>query len=392
MLNVACPLCLVGVAICPAQWLHPNRHAPVSFAPSLPTCPALQIVNIVSNDVRRFDDAMPFYNFLICSPGELRGAAGARLLMGGSWRAQVREQAAPVASSAVCCPTHSAPLPACLPATHPPACLPASTRPPPAVELIIVFVLVGTKLGFWASLAGCATQMALIPTQVRIWMQAGERLACAAAASWLGQALEQLRAAAAGLLTAVHPPPLHPALPTSRRRSSAAMQAMLVRYIGRLRASTAAQTDERVRLTGEVISGVLATKMLGEQQGRHRVPLRIISSAAACVVALVHHGCHQSRAHASCGLALHSKLHRNRASSPFPPAGWEGPFLQQVGAIRQREAHFIRQGARIRAFNMGLSFAITPLVRGCCCCWRLPCGWKPMLASGRSSPPFHACS
>ncbi|PRW21108.1 multidrug resistance-associated 1 isoform X3 [Chlorella sorokiniana] len=139
-----------------------------------------KIVNIVSNDVRRFDDAMPFYNFLICSP----------------------------------------------------------------VELIIVFVLVGTKLGFWASLAGCATQMALIPTQ-----------------------------------------------------------AMLVRYIGRLRASTAAQTDERVRLTGEVISGVLATKMLG----------------------------------------------------------WEGPFLQQVGAIRQREAHFIRQGARIRAFNMGLSFAITPL-------------------------------
>lgn len=66
--------------------------------------------------------------------------------------------------------------------------------------------------------------------------------------------------------------------------------------------------------------------------------------------------------------------------------------MQQVGAIRQREAHYIRQGARIRAFNMGLSFAITPLVRGCCCCWRLPCGCKPMLASGRSSPPFDACS
>lgn len=30
-----------------------------------------------------------------------------------------------------------------------------------------MFVLVGTKLGYWASLAGCATQMALIPTQVR---------------------------------------------------------------------------------------------------------------------------------------------------------------------------------------------------------------------------------
>jgi hypothetical protein len=30
-----------------------------------------------------------------------------------------------------------------------------------------------------------------------------------------------------------------------------------------MRAATAAQTDERVRLTSEVISGVLATKMLG---------------------------------------------------------------------------------------------------------------------------------
>jgi hypothetical protein len=37
-----------------------------------------------------------------------------------------------------------------------------------------------------------------------------------------------------------------------------------VRYIGRLRADTAAQTDERVRLTGEMVGGVLATKMLGE--------------------------------------------------------------------------------------------------------------------------------
>jgi hypothetical protein len=40
-------------------------------------------------------------------------------------------------------------------------------------------------------------------------------------------------------------------------------QGVLVRYIGGLRSATAAQTDERVRLTGEVISGVLATKMLG---------------------------------------------------------------------------------------------------------------------------------
>lgn len=36
---------------------------------------ALQIVNIVSNDVRRFDDALPFYNFLICSPGACSGGS-----------------------------------------------------------------------------------------------------------------------------------------------------------------------------------------------------------------------------------------------------------------------------------------------------------------------------
>lgn len=37
-----------------------------------------QVVNIVSNDVRRFDDALPFYNFLICSPGERALAQGRR--------------------------------------------------------------------------------------------------------------------------------------------------------------------------------------------------------------------------------------------------------------------------------------------------------------------------
>ncbi|EFN52562.1 hypothetical protein CHLNCDRAFT_138549 [Chlorella variabilis] len=62
-----------------------------------------KIVNLVSNDVRRFDDALPFYNFL---------------LMVGLW-----------------------------------------------LELMIVFVLVGAKLGYWASLAGVATLLALIPTQ-----------------------------------------------------------------------------------------------------------------------------------------------------------------------------------------------------------------------------------
>lgn len=37
-----------------------------------------------------------------------------------------------------------------------------------------------------------------------------------------------------------------------------------MRYIGQLRTNTAAQTDERVRLTSEAIDGVLAAKMMSE--------------------------------------------------------------------------------------------------------------------------------
>lgn len=56
------------------------------------------------------------------------------------------------------------------------------------------------------------------------------------------------------------------------------MQAVLSRYIGRLRDATAERTDERVRLEGEAISGALAMKMLGWEQllldaiGYHSTP------------------------------------------------------------------------------------------------------------------------
>jgi ATP-binding cassette subfamily C (CFTR/MRP) protein 4 len=140
-----------------------------------------KIVNVVSNDVRRFDEAGTFWVFLIGGP----------------------------------------------------------------VELIIVLVLVGLRLGFAASVAGVATLLLLIPAQ-----------------------------------------------------------AFLSRYIGRLRAATAAQTDERVRLTGEAISGILACKMLA----------------------------------------------------------WEDPLLEHLRAIRTKEAGFIAKMNRIRAFNMALSYAITPVV------------------------------
>ncbi len=43
-------------------------------------------------------------------------------------------------------------------------------------------------------------------------------------------------------------------------------QALLVQFVGGLRQATAARADERVRLTGEVISGALAMKMLGWEE------------------------------------------------------------------------------------------------------------------------------
>lgn len=140
-----------------------------------------RVVNLVSNDVRRFDEAGTFWVFLIGGP----------------------------------------------------------------LELIIVLVLVGLRLGFAASVAGVSTLLLLIPAQ-----------------------------------------------------------AMLARYIGHLRASTAAQTDERVRLTSEAISGILACKMLA----------------------------------------------------------WEDPLYEDILAIRRKEAKYIARMNAIRAMNMALSYAITPVV------------------------------
>jgi ABC-type multidrug transport system fused ATPase/permease subunit len=140
-----------------------------------------RVVNLVSNDVRRFDESATFWVFLIVGP----------------------------------------------------------------LELVAVLVLVGLRLGFPASVAGVSTLLLLIPAQ-----------------------------------------------------------AGLVRYIGRLRAFTAAQTDERVRLVGEAVSGILAAKMMG----------------------------------------------------------WEELLLAQTAELRKKEARYIRRMARIKAINMALSWAMTPLV------------------------------
>ena len=327
------------LAPAPSPPLLASRHLsslPTSLLPpchlqhASPACPATkQIVNLVSNDVRRFDDALPFYNFLLmvglwragvwacavwwrraCGGVHVRAVVCVCVCARMHWPAQMPCQWLPLAHPTIAAHTllcrHQARRPVARhlapPATLPPAMLgglpgllaawlaplfcsrawlsgcPAGSRccphpPPPsssclpAVELMIVFVLVGAKLGYWASLAGVATLLALIPTQVRGWRRQAGSLPGPPASppscchwrchTWRAQG----RPTPAPHHHYTHLTPTHP--PLAPRRP----QGLLVRYIGRLRASTAAQTDERVRLTGEVVGGVLATKMLGERVG-----------------------------------------------------------------------------------------------------------------------------
>jgi ATP-binding cassette subfamily C (CFTR/MRP) protein 4 len=81
-------------------------------------------------------------------------------------------------------------------------------------------------------------------------------------------------------------------------------QAVLAKYIAKLRNATAKMTDERVRLTGEAITGVLGFKMLA----------------------------------------------------------WEDPLYEQILKIRAEEKRYIRKMNVIRALNMALTFIITPFV------------------------------
>ncbi|GBF93736.1 hypothetical protein Rsub_06068 [Raphidocelis subcapitata] len=82
------------------------------------------------------------------------------------------------------------------------------------------------------------------------------------------------------------------------------LQALLVQFVSGLRQATAARADERVRLTGEVISGALAMKMLG----------------------------------------------------------WEDPFTAAICGIRRQEVKHSGRMAQIRALNLALQFAMTPVV------------------------------
>eukprot|EP00798_Chlamydomonas_sp_ICE-L_P022325 gene22325-29401_t len=82
------------------------------------------------------------------------------------------------------------------------------------------------------------------------------------------------------------------------------VQAILVRPVANIRKQTAACTDERVRLAGEAINGALAMKMLS----------------------------------------------------------WEKPIANALRKLRAAEASHIRHMAYIKACNLALQFAVTPLV------------------------------
>jgi ATP-binding cassette subfamily C (CFTR/MRP) protein 4 len=81
------------------------------------------------------------------------------------------------------------------------------------------------------------------------------------------------------------------------------LQSLLVRTVAGLRRNTARKTDARVRLTGEVIQGALAMKMLG----------------------------------------------------------WEDPFTAAICKIRSQEVKYAGRMAQIKGLNLALQFAMTPV-------------------------------
>ena len=134
-------------------------------------------MNLVSNDVRRFDEAMPFWVFLWAGP----------------------------------------------------------------LELAIVVLMISLELGPAAAFAGIAALLALIPLQVGIFSSQRGPFARALLADWC-------------MFVGV-------SSPAALSRFGLHAQGWLGRYIGSLRDKTAKFTDERVRLEGEAIAGVLAMKV-----------------------------------------------------------------------------------------------------------------------------------
>lgn len=371
-------------------------------------CLALpQVVNIVSNDVRRFDDALPFYNFLICSPGERVCAQDrVRVCAGPCNRAGisgvfVSDHTALLINSHprnfVCASSNQTLLQwswsLCLCWWAPswatgPAWLAAPHR----------WRSFPHRCGMWG---GYVFPQALMEAARWCWGShscGGDTAAAAAPNSTApGRQLSRERTPVPSRASLLLPP--HP-------------QAMLVRYIGRLRASTAAQTDERVRLTGEVISGVLATKMLGEgltggaldflfrveraccayclrqvaaaRRIRLRLQLRLstfLSAPRPCVAARL-------------GGPLFAPGGRHPAArGALHPAGRPHPRLQHGPLLCHHPAGaWVFSGVcfavlgkwepcGVTAGKRGLSFAITPLVCANCQCRFGGIGGRPLISA-----------
>lgn len=174
-----------------------------------------QVVNLVSNDVRRFDDIGPYAMHTWAGP----------------------------------------------------------------LEVVCVLVMVGAQLTFPAAIAGIATLLLLIPFQVpppaislpfpylaSLWhlpfafaQSDHEMYPPATCPLHLKTSLS-----ACWLLVCMY---LVVDMIVPTVRALVLSQGVLSKYIAKLRTNTARYTDERVRLAGEAIAGSLAVKMLG--QWRH---------------------------------------------------------------------------------------------------------------------------
>jgi hypothetical protein len=133
---------------------------------------------------------------------------------------------------------------------------------------------------------------------------------------------------------------------------------MLVQFVGGLRQATAARADERVRLTGEVISGALAMKMLSWEDPFTDAICSIRKQARAgargegrCACPrLGGKGRGAAAALAAAGLCA-------RACPCSPPVTAPPP-----ACARAQEVRHSGRMAQIRALNLALQFAMTTVV------------------------------
>lgn len=193
-------------------------------------------MNLVSNDVRRFDDIGPYYMHIWAGPLEVicvlvmvgaqltfpAAIAGiATLLLLIPFQAGLLPFAAALLPTGACLLYCKVPF-LCWP-FHQPSCCTLSTTP-------------------------CPSHMHLTLLKFPVTVEVCYHRNC--------YSYDQLSAASIWLRTPVYNMKVGYILKEY-------MQGVLSKHIARLRTNTARHTDERVRLAGEAIAGSLAVKMLG---------------------------------------------------------------------------------------------------------------------------------